>query len=92
MSIFLASIVNTCLIDSNRNRKGTLNSCQCYGVSGTAVGRPSRMEWCFGLFGLSASESRGGKYDTKSKRRTLAELTDKEEPVACRFSNIAAAH
>lgn len=77
MSPLQASVVNTCLIDSDRDRKGALNSCQCFGVSGTAVdlqgrsGQPSRMERCFGLFGLGGFESKG-KYDTKSKRRALS--------------------
>lgn len=80
MSALQASIVNTRLIDSDRDRKGTLNSCQCCGVSGTAVdlqgrsGQPSRMERCFGLFGLSGFELKGERResDTKSKRRTLS--------------------
>lgn len=80
MSPLQASIVNTRLIDSDRDRKGTLNSCQCCGVSGTAVdlqgrsGQPSRMERCFALFGLSGFELKveGGECDTKCKRRALS--------------------
>lgn len=42
MSPLQASIVNTCLIDSDRDRKGALNSCQCLGVSKTAVDSQGR--------------------------------------------------
>ncbi len=102
MSPLQASIVNTCLIDSDRDRKGVLNSCQCFDASGTAVdlqgrsGQPSRMERCFGLFGLGGFELKG-KYNTKSKRRalshTLRELKPTgTKPVAFRFSNSQLKH
>lgn len=54
------STVNTCLIDGDR--KVALNSCQCLSVSKTTVdlqgrsGQTSRMEWCFGVFGLGSFE------------------------------------
>lgn len=76
MSTLQASVVNTRLIETDRDRKGALNSCQCLSVSETAVdlqgrsGQPSRMELCFGLFGVSGFESKG-KYVTKQKKSTL---------------------
>lgn len=96
MSPLQASIVNTRLIDSDRDRKGTLNSCQCCGVSGTAVdlqgrsGQPSRMERCFGLFGLSGFEMKGGervryKEQEASTQSHSRPVLDKDEPVAFRF-------
>lgn len=75
MSPLQASVVNTRLVDSDRDRKGTLNSCQCFAVSGTAVelqgrsGQPSRMEQFSGLFGLRAFEL-GGKYNRKEQEES----------------------
>lgn len=72
-----ASIVNRCLMDRDRDRKGALNSCQFLSVCETAAdlqgrsGQPGRMERCFGLFRLGGFELEG-KYITKGKNRALS--------------------
>lgn len=71
-------------MDSDRDRKGALNSRQLLSVCETAAdlqgrsGQPGRMERCFGLFGLGGFELEG-KYITKGKKQSTRLHTQSEE-------------